>query len=89
MASITFALDEKTKSKISNFSWVNWSEIARQELIKKEKLLELLRKLESSEEQEFIKWSIEIGRKAKKDSFKKLLSELPLKERRDLLSNVK
>lgn len=38
MASITFALDNKLKSEMSKFVWVIWSELAKQELIKQEKL---------------------------------------------------
>ena len=36
MVSITVTLDDKTKAKIEKFSWVNWSELAREEAIKKE-----------------------------------------------------
>jgi len=42
-------------------------------------------KLESRNEQEFINWSVGLGRKAKKDRFKRLLAELSPKERRELL----
>ncbi len=34
MASITFAADEKLKADLEHFSWVNWSEIARTEVMK-------------------------------------------------------
>ena len=71
MASITFALDSELKAKISRFFWVVWSEVVRQRLFEREKKAEwLLKKLNSKEEQEFIKWSVELGRKAKKESFK-------------------
>ncbi len=36
MAGITIQLDEKSKSEIEHFSWVNWSELAREEVLKKE-----------------------------------------------------
>lgn len=85
MASITFAVDEELIPRLEKFSWVNWSEIAREDLLKKEKLEELHKKLESKEEKEFIKWSVELGRKAKKESFNKLLSELSPSIRKRLL----
>ena len=86
MASITFAVDEELKAKIAQFLWVNWSELIREKLSERQmKAEELLKRLESKEEQELIKWSVELGRKAKKDRFKKLLAKLSPKERTDLL----
>jgi len=34
MASLTFAVSEELKADIEHFSWVNWSEVVRQEIIK-------------------------------------------------------
>ena len=70
---------------MKNLSWVNWSELVRGEFLKRDGLLKLLEQLKSKEEQEFIKWSVELGRRAKKESFEKLLSELSPKEREELL----
>lgn len=36
MATVTLSLSEKFKAVIKHFSWVNWSEIAREEVMKKE-----------------------------------------------------
>ncbi len=47
MASITFAVDEELKSKISKFNWINWSELARQELLKQEKTREAFEKFKT------------------------------------------
>jgi len=92
MASVTLALDEKLKSEMNEFSWINWSELAKEELSREEKIRKMLKelreRLESGEEKELIKWSVELGRKAKKDSFKRLLSELPLKRREELLKKL-
>ena len=85
MASITIQMDDVFKSRINNFSWVNWSELAREEISNKEIILELLDRLNSKEEQELIKWSVELGKKAKSGRFKQLLSELSAKEREELL----
>lgn len=35
MVSITLSVDEKFKEQLKRFLWVNWSEIAREETIKK------------------------------------------------------
>ena len=89
MASLTFAIPDKVKSDMKELSWVNWSELAREEILKREDLLKLLKRLKSKEEQEVIKWSVELGRKAKKDSFKRLLSEVSPEIRRELLKKKK
>ena len=89
MASITFAVDNKLKSEMSKFSWVNWSELIRAVLIKRRILAEqLLERLNSKEEQELIKWSVELGRKAKEGRFKRLLSEISPKRREELLNSM-
>lgn len=88
MVSITLTIDDVIRSKMEHFPWINWSEIAREEILKKENILLLLEKLKSKEEQEFIKWSVELGRKAKKGRFKRLLTELSSKEREELLSEL-
>ena len=89
MASVTFALDPKLKSEMSKFPWVNWSELAREELIRRERIGKLLlERLNSPEEQELIKWSVELGRKAKKGSFKRLLSEVSTKRREEILKAI-
>ncbi len=81
MASVTFAIPDETKNDMRSLSWVNWSELSRKEILKHE----LLKRLNSKEEQEFIKWSVELGRKAKKGRFKRLLAELSPKKRKELL----
>ena len=40
------------------------------------------------QEQELIRWSVELGRRAKKGRFKKLLSELSPERREELLSSI-
>ena len=34
MGSVTFSVDEGLKSDLDHFSWVNWSEVARAEILK-------------------------------------------------------
>ena len=89
MASITFAVDNELKSEMSEFSWVNWSKLIRTVLLERRRIAEqLLEKLDSKEERELIKWSVELGRKAKEGSFKRLLSEISPKIREELLNSM-
>ena len=44
MASVTFAIDEELKIKLSKFAWIVWSELARQELSRQEKTREAFEK---------------------------------------------
>lgn len=85
MASITFAVDDEFKQEINKFLWLNLSELVKQELLRRQ---ELLKRFNSKEEQELIKWSVDLGRRAKKDSFKRLLSELSPKKREELLNSM-
>jgi hypothetical protein len=48
------------------------------------KLLMLQERLKSRGEKELTDWSVKLGRKAKKDSFQKLVSELTSEERREI-----
>lgn len=58
-------------------------------LVKREVLKrQLLKRFRSEEEQELTEWSIELGEKAKKDSFKRLLSKLSPKKKEELLNSM-
>lgn len=46
MASITFAVDEELKRRLSKFLWINLSELVREELIKKEEKLRMVKEFE-------------------------------------------
>ena len=46
MGTATLTLPEDIKSELKRFSWINWSEVAKEELLKKEKKQELLKKLD-------------------------------------------
>ena len=74
MVSITISVDDKTKKEMEDFSWVNWSKVARDILldrIKKQEKLERLKKiLENSELTE--KDIVEFSKKARKGRFKEL-----------------
>ena len=72
MGTITLSVPDELKEKMAKTDWINWSSVAREAFVK----LELLERLESKEEKELAKWSVELGRKAKKESFKRLVKEL-------------
>ena len=89
MASITFAVDEELNKEINKFLWLNLSALVKQELLRRQELLEKMKeRLDSKEEQELIKWSVELGRRAKKGRFKELLSKLSHKRREELLNTM-
>ncbi len=89
MASITFAIDEELNKEIKKFLWLNLSALVKQELLRRHELLEKLKKqLNSKEEQDLVRWSVELGRRAKKGRFKKLLSELSPEKREELLRSI-
>lgn len=88
MVSITFSIPEETRKIMKEFPEINWTHLVRSSIEEKAKQLalkkEILNRLESPGEQEIINWSVELGRKAKKDSFKRLLSELSPGERKKI-----
>jgi len=89
MASITLAVDDELKSEMAKLLWVNWSELVRERLIERQKQAELLfKRLESKEEQELIRWSVELGRRAKKGRFEQLLKEVSPEIREKLLKKA-
>jgi len=87
MVSVTLSIPEDVKKKMEKFSEINWSGFIRKQIIEKTEEIslkeELLNKLEK--ERGLIDWSVELGRKAKKDSFRRLLSEVSPKRRGELL----
>lgn len=58
--------------------------LAKREIMKQQ----LLKRFNSKEEQELIKWSVDLGRKAKKGRFKRLLKEVSPEAREKLLSKL-
>lgn len=90
MPNITLSVSEDLKRKMDSLPEINWSEVTRELLSDKVKRLAFLKKLEnqleSKEEQELTKWSVELGRKVKKEAFKSLLAKLSPDVREKLLS---
>jgi|SRR3989344_3548332 len=50
MVSITLSIEEELKKKMEHFSWVNWSELAREKALKKEIFEEFIKTGTLSEE---------------------------------------
>jgi len=46
MASVTFSVPDKLKSEMKQLSWVNWSELARQEVLKQDEKAKLFEEFE-------------------------------------------
>ena len=74
MVSITLAIDAKSRHEIQRFSWINWSEVARDIFLKRLKTQEELERLnrlfKNSEltDEDIIK----LTKKARKGRFKEL-----------------
>ena len=45
MASVTFALNDELKLRMSRFPWVNWSEVGRESFVARLRRAEALKKL--------------------------------------------
>jgi len=46
MVSVTFSVPEEVKKGMEEFAWVNWSELAREEVLIQDKRGDLLKELE-------------------------------------------
>ena len=46
MVSVSINVSDELRSKMSKFSWINWSEVAREEALEQEKKVALLDELE-------------------------------------------
>ena len=74
MASVMASLPDSLKADIEHFSWINWSEVAREALIKKIKRLEALEKFEKLlEKSDFTERdALELSKKVKEERLKQL-----------------
>jgi len=46
MVSVSLAISDELKVKMNKFSWINWSEVAREEALEQERKIALLDELE-------------------------------------------
>ena len=77
MASITFAVDDELKSRLSNFPWINWSELAREEFISNMKRQEALQELDKLLKNSKLtdKDILRLSKKVRKGRFKEIKSK--------------
>jgi hypothetical protein len=81
MASITFAIDDELRPRIDGFPWINWSELAREEILKRLETEDKLKRLKEivSKSQFTEKDAEELGKKVNKslhNKYRKLYSDL-------------
>lgn len=74
MESVTLTIPDDIKEELKKFSWINWSEVAREKFIRKVKRLEALEKFEKLlEKSEFTeKDALRLSAKVKEDRLKQL-----------------
>ena len=77
MVSVTISVPDDVRKLMKQFPEVNWSGLVRTCITEKAKRLEMKQKLlgEFKKEKDFIDWSVELGRKAKKGRYKRLASK--------------
>ena len=75
MVSITFSIPEETRKIMKEFPEINWTHIIRSSIEEKAKKLvwkeKMLKQIKEEDEGGFTDWTIEMGRKLKKDVAKK------------------
>lgn len=76
MVSITLSMPEEVREKMKQFPEINWSAFIRKLVEERVRQLslkqELLAKLKEENESGFTDWTIELGRKVKKEGAEKL-----------------
>jgi len=86
MVNITLSVNEELKNKMEQFPEINWSGLIRRLLEEKTRQFELREQLRRAlkKEEVFTKWSVDLGRKAKKGRFKKLMTELSNSKKKEI-----
>lgn len=86
MVNITLSIDENLKKKMEQFPEINWSGLIRRLLEEKTRQFQLREQLKETFKKEgaFTKWSVELGRKAKRGRLRKIMSELSKYERKEV-----
>ena len=76
MVTVTFAIPDEVKSEMKKLSWVNWSELAREELVKEIKREEILRRfMKIVSKSKFTEKDADLLSKKVKDSMHRSLKE--------------
>lgn len=74
MVSITLSIPEDVRDVMKKFPEINWSGLVRKSIIEKAQELKLKENMlnELKEEESFVRWSVDLGRKAKKGRLKRI-----------------
>ena len=77
MVSITISVPEEVRKAMKKFPGVNWSFLVRKVIMEEVERHELKEKMlkDLEKEKDFIDWSVELGKKAKKGRLKRILNE--------------
>ena len=93
MVSLTLSIPEELKKKMEQFPEIKWSGLVRKIIIEKTQELqwrqEMLKKLKQEDESGFTQWTVDMGRKAKKGIWNRILKELSPSERLELEKEAK
>ena len=88
MVNITLAVSTEMKNEMEQFPEINWSGFVRKIIIEKASELEwrqdMLKKLKQEDASGFTQWTVDMGRKAKKGVWKRVLKELSPSEQAEL-----
>jgi len=78
MVSVSFTISDELKSRMEKFSWINWSEIAREEALEHDKKIVLLDELDDLTKDSKItdKDCLEFAKRVKKRIWQKVKKEL-------------
>ena len=73
MATVTLTVPDEVKSELKKFPWVNWSEVAREELAKEEKMREAFERFKETVSKSKLteKDALELGRKVNESLHKR------------------
>ena len=78
MVSITLAVPDEVRKLMKQFPEINWSGFVRKAIEEKAGRLKMKQELskELERERDFTDWSVELGRKAKKGRFSRVIDEI-------------
>jgi hypothetical protein len=77
MPSITLTVSDQEEAELKGFSWVNWSEVARESMLHEEEQYKMLEKIDKSLRNSKMtdELAIELGRELRKNIYKRIMSE--------------
>jgi hypothetical protein len=78
MATVTLTVSDDIKSELKRFSWINWSEVAREEVMRQEKRARLFEELKELTKDSTLtdKDCLKLGKLVKKGIWQRLQGKL-------------